>query len=329
MNKNFDYYRVLGNKQAYFVDGIMERIDAEKHRHYHSLENHIENLFFESETKEEALLALYHDLVYDPKSKTNEEDSASEWLKDSLRFYNPGDEEIDLIYKAILDTKHHSNPSSELSEKFIRRDLAGFEQPFHLILEDYKLIRKEYEFYDWTLFKEGRIKILEHFRDNNKFISEEAKIKIGFQIEYLKQEKIKIAVYPGSFNPLHLGHLNVIEKAEKIFDKVIILITQNPDKEANSFNIPEALKYKQVEFCTGGIIPWIQSKNYPITLIRGLRNTSDFSAEQNYSKWLTEIDSSTRIVNIFCDKEFEHISSRDIRALNSLHPEVANKYIVK
>ena len=44
---------------------------------------------------------------------------------------------------------------------------------------------------------------------------------------------MKIAIYPGSFDPITLGHLNIIQKSEKIFDKIIIGIGENPQK--NSF----------------------------------------------------------------------------------------------
>ncbi|MGZ3884824.1 MAG: pantetheine-phosphate adenylyltransferase, partial [Bacteroidia bacterium] len=58
---------------------------------------------------------------------------------------------------------------------------------------------------------------------------------------------------------------------------------------------------------------------YEVTVIRGLRNSTDFQYEQNQYRYIQELKPDIRIVNIFCDKEFEHISSSGIRTLEQFN----------
>ena len=59
----------------------------------------------------------------------------------------------------------------------------------------------------------------------------------------------KIAVYPGSFNPVHPGHLHVIRQAAQVFDRVIVLIAENPEK---SYPINPVLRMKWIKEMTTG-----------------------------------------------------------------------------
>ena len=114
---------------------------------------------------------------------------------------------------------------------------------------------------------------------------------------------------------MHLGHMNIIEKAEKIFDKVIIAYGINPEKGQREYPIPEAIKKHQIIEYKGLITELIDSLGYDVTLIRGLRNSTDLQYELTQFRFLQELKPDIKIVNIFCDKEFEHISSSAIRNL--------------
>ena len=59
----------------------------------------------------------------------------------------------------------------------------------------------------------------------------------------------------------------------------------------------------------------IDSFGYDVTVVRGLRNSTDFQYEQNQYRYIQELKPDIKIINIFCDKEFEHISSSGIRTL--------------
>jgi pantetheine-phosphate adenylyltransferase len=135
--------------------------------------------------------------------------------------------------------------------------------------------------------------------------------------EFIAQFVPKIAVFPGSFNPFHKGHYNVLQKAEKIFDKVIIGFGNNPEKGIQrAFPIPALIKNRQIEHYQGLLTDFVNViGGDEIIVIRGLRNSTDFQYEQNQYRYIQELMPQIKIVNIFCDKEFEHISSSGIRTL--------------
>jgi pantetheine-phosphate adenylyltransferase len=138
----------------------------------------------------------------------------------------------------------------------------------------------------------------------------------GLSVDYVTQFSPKIAVFPGSFNPFHKGHYNVLQKAEKIFDKVIIAFGNNPDKDGQkNWGVPASIKNRQIENYTGLLTDFVKQIGEEIVVIRGLRNSTDFQYEQNQYRYIQELMPNIKIVNIFCDKEFEHISSSGIRTL--------------
>ena len=133
--------------------------------------------------------------------------------------------------------------------------------------------------------------------------------------DYVKTNKPSIAVFAGSFNPFHKGHFNVLKKAEKLFDKVIIAFGKNPDKSIRNWPIPEKISNRQHTEYHGLLTDHIDSFGYEVTVVRGLRNSTDFQYEQNQYRYIQELKPDIKIINIFCDKEFEHISSSGIRTL--------------
>ena len=70
----------------------------------------------------------------------------------------------------------------------------------------------------------------------SKFINHINQKNIRLLIIYIETRKIRVGIYAGTFNPITTGHLNIIEKSNKIFDKVIIAFGNNPEKESR--NIP-------------------------------------------------------------------------------------------
>jgi pantetheine-phosphate adenylyltransferase len=123
-------------------------------------------------------------------------------------------------------------------------------------------------------------------------------------------------VYPGSFNPFHKGHYNILQKAERIFDKVIIARGVNPGKDKTTYELPEVLRYRQIETYEGLLTEFINDLGYDVTTIRGLRNGSDLQYELNQYRYLQELGGKNiSVTAIFCDMEFEHISSTGIRQL--------------
>ena len=338
-----NHYNMAWARVLYAYDNNEEQVGFKgSPRYYHNYmhaHNIVQMSYVDSSLRAEEKVimefaALYHDAVYDVKSNTNEEDSKDFFLRECELFnnFNLSQIDIDKICSIILATKTHT-ATEGLERKFCEYDLAGFKKPFSEILADEKLIRKEYDFVDWILYQNGRISILEKFKENEiiKGFGGDAKQKIEMQIEYLKQTKPKIGVYFGSFNPFHKGHLNILEKAEQIIDKVIIAYGKNPDKDASYPEIPKELEYRQVERYQSSQPLFLKSLGYPVTVIRGLRNTTDMQAELNQLRVLQQIMSEFKSVNIFCDKEYEIISSSIIKSVKPFEDlyEWAQEFIVK
>ncbi len=273
---------------------------SESHRFYHTLE-HVSSMLLDAKklnilTDELFLAIVFHDIIYNPKANDNEERSA-----ELLYRYVPNE----TIKEAILETKTHQ-PKTELGKQLCELDLAILKKDFTTFIDFEEKIFKEYQWVDHSIYKKKRVAVLS---------------KLGVKpewIDYVKCRKPNIAVYPGSFNPFHKGHYNVLEKAEKIFDKVIIARGINPEKKNKMVDLPEALQHRQVENYDGLLTDFIDSLDYDVTLIRGLRNTTDFQYELNQYRFLQDLKPDIKVVSLFCDKEFDHISSSAIRQLKQL-----------
>ncbi len=282
------------------IDGLIIRNYDEPHRFYHNwthIEYMLEMAKSVNQLTDALLLAIvFHDIVYDPKATDNEEKSADLFSK----LYD-GKGKLDII-EAIIDTKTHI-PRNELSGKLCMLDLLVLDGHIEKFIDFENKIFKEYQFVDYKLYKEKRIEILNKLGVKSEFIN------------YVKYRKPNIAVYAGSFNPFHKGHLNILKKAEQIFDKVIIARGVNPEKKNELWEMPKVVEYRQIDNYSGLLTDYINDLGYDVTLIRGLRNATDLEYEKTQYQFLKDLKSDIKVVNLFCDKEYEHISSSAIRQL--------------
>lgn len=300
---------------------------SEPHRFYHTWD-HIDDFikriknFGIKFTKEEEdvliLAAVFHDVVYDPRASTgkNEADSIDVFLHN----FNGSQEISNTVWALISSTINHKPVLGEKYENlckiFISIDLGIFSESFSEQMEYENRIFKEFQWVDYTIYKEKRVEALEKLEEYAIFPLRPNRFED--LIDYAETRKPKIGVYAGSFNPFHKGHLNILEKAEKIFDKVIIAQGINPQKAGNKvYELPDALRYRQIEQYEGLLTDYLKSKSYDVTLIRGLRNSSDLLHEVNQLRYLEEFYPELKMVSIQCDKDYEHISSSSIRSLES------------
>ncbi len=154
----------------------------------------------------------------------------------------------------------------------------------------------------------------------------------------------KIAIYPGSFDPLTNGHLDIIKRSSLIFDEVIILIAVNPNKKArftlnNRINmIKDSIKEfdnVKVDYYEGLVIKYAKKVNAKF-LIRGLRVAGDYEYEWRYYTNNRYIDESIDIVYLLAKPEISMISSTVIMDfvennvdVSSLVPPSVNEEIKK
>ena len=135
-----------------------------------------------------------------------------------------------------------------------------------------------------------------------------------------------IAIYPGSFDPLTFGHIDVLERAVKIFDKVIVAVAKNPEKlplfalSERIEMIKEVTKGNpkiEVDAFDGLLVEYAKRKGASVVL-RGLRALSDF--EYEFQMALTNRKLADRIETIFMmpSESFSYLSSRMIKEIGRL-----------
>jgi len=152
----------------------------------------------------------------------------------------------------------------------------------------------------------------------------------------------KIAIYPGSFDPITLGHIDILKRALEVFDEVIILVAVNPKKnsrfplETKLKMIKESVKeFKNVKVDSyEGLTVEYAKKHNAKCLIRGLRAVSDFEYEFELSEANNFIDSKIDMVFFMARQNTTFISSSTVYGLyksgvdiSSLVPEGVIKYL--
>lgn len=136
---------------------------------------------------------------------------------------------------------------------------------------------------------------------------------------------MKIAVYPGSFDPITKGHLDILKNASEIFDKVIIAVAHNAQKtgfltvEERVNLIKQSVKdLPNVEVdCFEGLTIEYAKKNNAQILIRGLRAVSDFEYEMQLSQANSSLCQEIKTVFLTTKPEYNFISSSTIREILS------------
>lgn len=153
-----------------------------------------------------------------------------------------------------------------------------------------------------------------------------------------------LAIYPGSFDPVSNGHLDIIERASKIFAHLIVLVSLNPHKkylfnvEERESMLKEATKHlKNVEVVSSNllVIDFAKAKGAKV-IVRGIRNQEDFMNEQNLFAFNHTLDSNIETIALFPSANTLFISSSGIKELALFHddikdfvPSSLSDYIVK
>lgn len=143
--------------------------------------------------------------------------------------------------------------------------------------------------------------------------------------------KEKIAIYPGSFDPLSNGHLDIIRRAAKIFDKIYVLVSVNPVKNY-LFTMEERvemLKHAtsdlpnvEVEGSSSLVLNYAKEKNAQI-IIRGMRNIIDYQNEITLFQFNRSIDSEIDTFVLFPSTDNLFLSSSSIKELVKFDSDIS------
>ena len=141
----------------------------------------------------------------------------------------------------------------------------------------------------------------------------------------------KIAIYPGSFDPITNGHLDLIKRASKLFDEVIIAITQNANK-SSFLSIDQrvdavkksimALNNTRVLSFDSLLVDFAREHNAQI-IIRGLRAVSDFEYEFQLSGMNKRLNPGIETLFMTPSEEFANISSSLVREIYTLGGDIS------
>jgi pantetheine-phosphate adenylyltransferase len=133
----------------------------------------------------------------------------------------------------------------------------------------------------------------------------------------------RVAVYTGTFDPVHLGHLDIIRRGAGLFDRLIVGVGINPDK-ATLFTIEERVELIQrvtadygnveVEPFHGLAVQFVRQAGARI-MLRGLRTLSDMEYEFTMSLMNLHLDPGIETVFLMAKEEFSHVSSTLLRQI--------------
>lgn len=149
-------------------------------------------------------------------------------------------------------------------------------------------------------------------------------------------------LYPGSFDPITKGHMNIIKQASNLFDEVVIAVMQNPTKKEGLFTLEERIEiieelYKKVDnikVVTGkGASVDIAILHECKAIIRGLRSLSDYDYEVQIQQINKDISNNQiNTVCLFADKEYQFISSSIVKEVLTLDKDISqyvDPYVAK
>lgn len=134
---------------------------------------------------------------------------------------------------------------------------------------------------------------------------------------------MRIAVYPGTFDPVTFAHLDVAARATRLFDRVVMAVFDRPNKNL-LFSTEERLALLRTAIAE---LPHVEAVSYnsltvdvaraygAVALVRGLRTVSDFEVEYNMAQLNQTLDPAVEVVVLMASRRYAHISSSAVREI--------------
>ncbi len=148
--------------------------------------------------------------------------------------------------------------------------------------------------------------------------------------------KRKIAIVPGSFDPITYGHIDIIKRSAQLFDEVIVAILVNPDKkylftlEEREEMINESIKdFKnvKVDSFSGLLVNYAKKVNSTV-IVRGLRAVSDFEYEMQLTFMNKALDDNIETFYMMANKQYSFISSSIVKGVSGFGADLS-KFVPK
>lgn len=141
-------------------------------------------------------------------------------------------------------------------------------------------------------------------------------------------------IYPGSFDPITKGHMDIINQASELFDEVVVAILQNPNKKNSFFTLEERLEIikklyenvKNVKVIYGSGATVDLALLYECkAIVRGLRGLSDYDYEVQLAQVNKDISNDkVNTICFFADKDYQFISSTVVKEVLNLGKDISS-----
>lgn len=318
---------------------LLREAYTEPHRFYHT-ESHIDAVVkdvtkaLEGEDGDindwtaAVLAAVYHDVVYNPRSSMNEIDSACV-LAMHVRGHFPDvvvDKAIGLVRATAFSTPKAWWDMDRYGRALIEADCAIVRQPEATLLLYADLVYREYQFHSYADFVPAHVNVLRKVTDGLGLTKPD---NFNEYESLLRKRVVRVGLLPGSFNPWHKGHADILRQAQAVFDKVVVARGANPDKisvrgqssvtATRIENVPVC--YETVEF--QGTLMDLYSRyqapeNYDVSIVRGIRNATDLESEITQRRFVQDYAGKIPYTFFIADPSVAHISSTAVRNLQKL-----------
>jgi pantetheine-phosphate adenylyltransferase len=142
---------------------------------------------------------------------------------------------------------------------------------------------------------------------------------------------MKTAIYPGTFDPITNGHLDIIERALKVFDKIVVMVARNSAKnpifteEERIALVREAVKGNsqvEVDAFDGLLVDYVRKRN-AVAIVRGLRAMTDFEYELQMALMNRKLDEKVETVFLMPNEKYTYLSSNIVREISRLGGDVS------
>ena len=143
---------------------------------------------------------------------------------------------------------------------------------------------------------------------------------------------MRIAVYPGSFDPITNGHLDIIQRSSRLFDKLIVAVVKNPNKKP-LFSIKERmmmieksikdLSNVEIDYFEGLLVDFVSVKGAQV-IVKGLRALSDFEYEFQMALLNRKLNTDIETIFMMTNYKYSFLSSSMVKEIASLKGSIAD-----